>query len=61
MHQKVLSATTALEEEIERLSRMRAPSQLGVRSRSWDHQRSKGEVQKKRCCQVSFVDEPAPS
>ena len=40
---------------------MRACSQLGVRSRSWDHQRSKGEVQKKRCHQVSFVDELAPS
>ena len=61
VHQKALSATTALEDEIERLSRMRACSQSGVISRSQDCQRSKGEVQKKRCHQVSFVDEPAPS
>ena len=40
---------------------MRACSQSGVRLRSQDHQRSKGEVQKKRCCQVSFADKPAPS
>ena len=40
---------------------MRAHSQSRVRSRSQDHWRSKGEGQKKRHCQVSFVDEPAPS
>ena len=61
MHQKALSTTMALEEEIERLSRMRARSQSGVRLRNQDCQRSKGEVQKKRCCQVSFVDKLAPS
>ena len=60
-HQKALSAMMALEEEIERLSQMRTHSQSGVRLRSWDCQRSKGEGQKKRCCQVSFVDELAPS
>ena len=59
-HQKALSATMALEEEIERLSQMRARSQLGVRLRSWDHQRSKGEGWKKRHRQVSFA-ELAPS
>ena len=61
MHEKVLSIAMALEEEIERLSQMRTHSQLGVRSRSQDHQRSKGEGQKKRYCQVSFVDKLAPS
>ena len=40
---------------------MRACSQPGVRSRSQDCWRSKGEGQKKRCHQVSFADEPAPS
>ena len=40
---------------------MGACSQSGVRLRSWDCQRSKGEGWKKRCCQVSFVDELAPS
>ena len=61
VHQKALSATTALEEEIERLSRMRAHSQSGVRLRSQDCQRSKGEGWKKRHCQVSFADKLAPS
>ena len=40
---------------------MRAHSYLGVRSRSQDCWRSKGEGQKKRCHQVSFADKPAPS
>ena len=40
---------------------MRACSQSGVRSRSWDRKRSSGEGWKKRCCQVSFTDELAPS
>ena len=61
MHQKVLSAVTALEGEIERISQMRTHPQSGVRSRSWDCQRSKGEGQKKICCQVSFADKLAPS
>ena len=60
-HQKVLSAIMALEGEIERLSQMRTCPQSGVRSRSWDCQRSKGEGWKKIRHQVSFVDEPAPS
>ena len=50
VHQKALSATMALEGEIERLSQMRTHPQLGVRSRSRDCQRSKGEGQKKICC-----------
>ena len=61
MHQKALSAKTALEGEIERLSQMRTHPQSGVRLRSRDHQRSKGEEWKKTCHQVSFADEPAPS
>ena len=40
---------------------MKACSQLGVRLRSRDCQRSKGEGWKKRCHQVSFADKLAPS
>ena len=61
MHQKALSAMMALEGEIERLSQMRTHPQLGVRSRSHDCWRSKGEGQKKTRCQVRFADEPDPS
>ena len=61
VYRQALSAMVALEEELGRLDRMRAHSQLTVRSRSQDHQRSKGEGQKKRCHQVSSTDEPAPS
>ena len=61
VHQQALSAMMALEEEIERLSQMRECSQSGVRSRSRDGWRSKGEGRKKRCHQVSFADKPAPS
>ena len=32
-----------------------------MRSRSQDHQWSKGEGWKKRCCQVSFADKQAPN
>ena len=59
-HQQALSTVAALEEEIGRLDQIRACSQSRVRSRSWDCQRSKGEGQKKRHHQVSFVDELAP-
>ena len=58
-HQKVLSSAAALEGEIERLSRMRARPRSRARLRSWDSWRSR-EWQKKRQCQVSFVDELAP-
>ena len=60
VHQKALSAAMALEGEIERLSQMRTCPQSGVRLRSQDHHRSKGEGQKKICGQVSFADELAP-
>ena len=50
-----------LEEEIERLSWTRNHSQLKARSKGKDHQRPSREGQKKRCCQVWFADEPAPS
>ena len=59
-HQKALSAAAALEGEIKRLSRMRAHPRSGVRLRSQDCQRSR-EGWKKRQCQVSFMDELAPS
>ena len=42
-HQKVLSTLTTLEEEIERLSQMRARSWSRVRSRSWDCIRGLGK------------------
>ena len=58
-HQKALSAAAALEGEIERLSSMRACPRSRARLRSWDHWRSR-EGQKKRQCQVSFMDELAP-
>ena len=60
-HQQALSAMMALEEEIERLGQMRACSQSRVKLRSQDNWRSKGEGWKKRCHQVSFADELAPS
>ena len=50
-----------LEEEIERLSCTRNHSQLRARSKSKDHQRPSREGQKKRCCQVWFEEQPAPS
>ena len=60
VHQKALSAAGALEGEIERLSSMRAHPRSRARSRSRDHQRSR-EGQKRKCHQVSFAGEPAPS
>ena len=60
-HQKVLAAVTALEEEIERLSHTRNCSKLRARSKSRDCQRPSREGQKKRCRQVQFKEQPAPS
>ena len=59
-HQKAVSAAMALEEEIERLCQMRAHSQSTVRSKIRDCQRSGEQGCKKRCCHVSFEDEPTP-
>ena len=61
VHQKVLSAMMALEGEIERLSQMRTCPQSGVRLRSHDRWRSKGEGWKKTHHHVSFADELDPS
>ena len=60
-HQKMLATVTTLEEEIERLSRTRNHSKLRARSKSRDHQRPSREGQKKRCHQVWFEEQPAPS
>ena len=57
-HQRVLSSATILEEEIERLSRMRAHSWLRVRSRSQDCWRSRGSGRKRGCHQVSWPTDP---
>ena len=53
MHQSALSTATTLEEEIERLSRMRAHSRSRVRLRSQDCWRSRERGRKRGCCQVS--------
>ena len=58
VHQRVLSTVTTLEEEIERLSQMRACLQLRVRSRSQDCQRSRERGRKRGCCQVSKPANP---
>ena len=60
-HQKALATILTLEKEIERLNHTRAHLQSRARSKSRDCQRPSGEGQKKRCCQVWFADEPAPS
>ena len=60
-HQKALAAVATLEEEIDRLSHTRAHSKSRARSKSRDQWRPSGEGQKKRCCQVRFADEAAPS
>ena len=57
-HWKVLSTMTTLEEEIERLSRMRACSWSRVRSRSQDCWRSKERGRKRECHQVSWPADP---
>ena len=60
-HQKALAAISTLEKEIERLNCTPACLQSRARSKSRDHRRPSGEGQKKRCHQVRFTDEPAPS
>ena len=60
VHQKALSATATLEEEIEKLHRIRGHSQSEVRPKSRDHRRSEG-MWEERCHQVSFANEPTPS
>ena len=61
VHQKALATISTLEKEIERLNCTQAHSQSRARSKSGDHWRPSGEGQKRRCCQVRFADEPAPS
>ena len=58
MHQRALSTVATLEEEIERLTQMRARLQLRVRSRSWDHQRSRERGRKRGCHQISQPADP---
>ena len=60
-HQKVLAMAATLEEEIERLNCTRNHSELRARSKSRDCQGQSREEQKRRCCQVQFEDQPAPS
>ena len=60
VHQKALPATATLEEEIEKLHRMKGHFWLEVRPRRLDCQRSEG-ILEERCCQVSFASEPTPS
>ena len=60
-HQKALATVATLEEEIERLSQTGNHSQSRARSKNRDYQRLSREGQKKRCHQVWFADEPAPS
>ena len=60
-HQQALAAVLTLEKEIERLNCTQAHLQSRARSKSRDCQRLSEEGQKKRCCQVRFADEPAPS
>ena len=59
--QKALATVATLEEEIERLNCTRNHSKSRARSKSRDHQRPSREGQKKRCCQVQFEEQPAPS
>ena len=60
-HQKVLSAISTLEKEIERLHCIRARTHSRARSKSRDHHRPSREGQKRRCHQVRFADKPATS
>ena len=60
VHWKALSSAAALEEEIEKLHRMKSHFWSEVRPRSRDCWRSEG-IQKERCCQVSFASKPTPS
>ena len=59
VHRKALSATATLEEEIEKLHQTRGHSQLEVRPKSQDCQRSEG-MQEERCHQPSFASKPIP-
>ena len=59
-HQKVLAMVATLE-EIERLSPTWNCSELRERSKSRDCQGRSREEQKRRCRQVWFKDQPAPS
>ena len=58
MHQRALSTATTLEEEIERLSQIRARSRSRVRWRSQDCQRSRERGRKRGCHQVSQPTDP---
>ena len=58
VHQRVLSTMATLEEEIERLSWMRAHLQLRVRLRSWDFWRSRERGRKRGHHQVSQPADP---
>ena len=60
VHQKALSATATLEEEIERLHRMKACSSTEWRRRYRDSQEP-GERRKKRQYQVSLSSQPVAS
>ena len=60
MHQKALSTTATLEEEIEKLHRMKAHSSPEWRRMDRDSQRSE-ERRRKRWCQVSFSSWPTAS
>ena len=57
-HQRVLSTAATLEEEIERLSWMRACLWSRGKLRSWDHQRSREIGRKRGRCQVSQPANP---
>ena len=59
-HQKAMSNMVTLEEEIEKLYRMKVRSQPELRPRGRDHLRLE-ERRKKRCHQVSFTSKPTPS
>ena len=60
VHQNALLATATLEEEIERLHRIRCCSQLEVRPKSQHHRRSEG-MQGERCHQASYAGKPTPT
>ena len=60
-HQKALAMVTTLEEEIERLSHAQNCSEPRARSKSRDCQGQSREEKKRRCHQVWFKDQPAPS
>ena len=59
-HWKALSAIATLEEEIEKLHRMKSCFHLEVRPRSWDCQKLEG-MREEKCHQVHFASKPTPS